>query len=244
MATERELKFSTADDHVPSTLELELALTGSGLSVVPGRVTRHVDVYYDVDGQLAAAGLALRLRRSSAGLRVSLKADVRMTGGAASAMHERSELELPIAEPAREAGSTCGAPGTGSVIAWPEPVLAALPAGVMRERLAPVAELRTRRAAFLITTAPVANGEVAPLAELAFDEVTCVAPGSALVASAAALFHEVEIEWLGEGSEFGPTALAGLETVAAAVGTVVNLTASPVAKLDRALVLLAALEGG
>ena len=75
MATERELKFSTADDHVPSTLELELALAGSAWSASTGRVSRHIDVYYDADGRLGMAGVALRHRRSSGGQRVTLKAD-------------------------------------------------------------------------------------------------------------------------------------------------------------------------
>lgn len=238
MATERELKFSTADDHVPSTLELELALTGSGLSVAPGRVTRHVDVYHDVAGQLATAGMALRLRRSSAGLKVTLKSGARVSGSTTGAMHERSELELIVHEPVDEAR------GAGAWRPWPQPVLAAMPAGVAVELLAPVAELRIRRVAFLITAAPGTNGEVTPLAELAFDEVMAVAPGSADLSNAAALFHEVEIEWLGEGEEVDSAALAGLETLAEAVGTIVNLTVSPVSKLDRALALLAALEDG
>src|SRR5690606_39599043 len=33
VATERELKFSTSDDHIPSVPELSLALEGSGLQV-------------------------------------------------------------------------------------------------------------------------------------------------------------------------------------------------------------------
>lgn len=233
MATERELKFSTTDDHVPGTLELELALAGSGLSVGPGRVSRHVDLYHDVDGRLGGAGMALRLRRSSAGARVTLKADAQVLGGAAGNLHRRSELEVVIEDPPTEAG--CRA------VAWPELVLAALPPGLAVERLAPVAELHIRRVAFLISSAPGGSPEAPPFAELAFDEVTCMAPGTRTPGTSAQ-FHEVELEWLGGEEEPDSAAMANLAAVAEAVGSVVTLTASPVSKLDRALALLAALD--
>ena len=243
MATERELKFSTADDHVPSTLELGLALQGSGLTVGPGTVSRHVDVYHDSQGQLAAAGMALRARRSSAGSRVTLKSGAGPVGEAGGAMHRRSELELRTG--AVGAGPDSVSAATVPAAAWPERVLAALPSGLAIERLAPVAELHVRRVAFLISDASGSRGGVA-FAELAFDEVTCVMPQQhgATADAATAQFYEVEIEWLGADDAQDDVVVASLATVAEAVGTIINLTASPVAKLDRARALLAALDAG
>lgn len=266
MATERELKFSTADDHVPSTLELELALEGSGLAVTPGKVSRHVDLYFDSEAALAAAGMALRLRRSSTGSWVTLKAAVaeeahsqaearsQAPRSAADAMQRRTELELQLDEAPAVAASAAGAgvpvdePGTGSGApsAWPEPVLAALPPGLSVEGLAPVAELHIRRVAFLIVPGSDSPDNAADLAELAFDEVTAVAqraPGTP-AATATAEFHEVEIEWLGADDAQDPVVLACLTTVAEAVGTIVTLVASPVPKLARARALLATLADG
>ena len=265
MATERELKFSTADDHVPSTLELELALEGSGLAVTPGKVSRHVDLYFDSEAALAAAGMALRLRRSSTGSWVTLKAAAaeeghsqaeapsQVTGSLADAMQRRTELELqldevPAAASAAGAGVPVDEPGTGSgaPIAWPEPVLAALPPGLSVEGLAPVAELHIRRVAFLIGTGSGSPDNAAALAELAFDEVRVVARRElgTPAATATAEFHEVEIEWLGAEDAQDPVVLACLATVAEAVGTIVTLVASPVPKLARARALLATLADG
>jgi inorganic triphosphatase YgiF len=275
VAIERELKFSTADDHVPSTLELDHALVGTGLSVLPGAVKRHVDVYHDVDGRLAASGMALRLRRSTTGVLVTLKSDARLTSRGDGVIHERSEVEVSVADAPGAAMPVPGVPaaqpaatpatqaassrpdGPGVSITWPEQVRSSLPADVDIELLAPVAELRVRRVAFLVVNEPDPSaagsrlGErpaarttptARPFAELAFDEVTCVAPGSTDDTTAFAVFHEVEIEWLGEGDDIGAAELGALERLAEAVGTVVNLTASTVSKLDRALALLAALH--
>src|SRR5690606_14414932 len=105
VATERELKFSTTDEHVPSAPELQQALDGSGYAIAPGRVGRHVDTYHDAGGKLAAAGMALRLRRNaSGGQRVTLKADARLTSTAMGVMHERSELELVLPETPAQTG--------------------------------------------------------------------------------------------------------------------------------------------
>jgi inorganic triphosphatase YgiF len=244
VATERELKYSTVDDHVPGTLELQLALTGTGLSVLPGTVQRHVDVYHDADERLASAGMALRIRRSTTGVKVTLKSDARVTSSDSGVLHERSELEVPVGDPvdATSAGDEQRGAGTGTASPWPESVRSSLPPGVAVERLAPVAELRVRRVAYLVVHGQDPNGAAPRLAELAFDEVTCVPPGSAEDAPAAAVFHEVEIEWLGEGDELDQAAMDALGTLAEAVGSVVDLTASPASKLDRALALLSALD--
>lgn len=251
MATERELKFSTADDHVPSTLELELALAGSAWSASTGRVSRHIDVYYDADGRLGMAGVALRHRRSSGGQRVTLKADAGVTGAvpredatgptgvATGALHARTELEVAL-PPLVPTAATDLDSGAGNRVAWPAQVLAALPAGVAEADLAPVAELRIRRVAYLVAPAQADGG--APLVELAFDEVTCVSPGAAADPTSAAVFHEVELEWLGDEDSSLAVVTATLAGIAEAVATVVQLTASPVSKLHRALALLSALN--
>ncbi|HET8986496.1 MAG TPA: hypothetical protein VFN03_12130, partial [Trueperaceae bacterium] len=165
--------------------------------------------------------------------------------------HERTELEVAAAATAaagaeasgtEAAGAEPSGDGPDSRSPWPQSVRASLPPGVAVEHLTPVAELRIRRVAFLVVKEADPHSGRERFAELAFDEVTCVAPGSRNDPTAAAVFHEVEIEWLGEGDELDQAVLGALERLADAVGTVVNLTASAVSKLDRALALLAALE--
>ena len=239
---ERELKFSTLDDHVPSVPELNLALDGSGLRVVPGRVSRHVDVYYDVDGALAAAGYALRRRRRvGAGPRtdtgvayfpvqVTLKSDSTVEG----ALHQRTEEQWQVG-PADQP--------------WPEAVavtVSAVPGAHGVERLRPVAELSIRRVAFLVFAA---EDEMTPLAEVAFDEVSCgvppragadgTAPGAHDSADLVATFHEVEIEALTDDDG----SIGRLTVIADAVETIVKLTPSSASKLERAKALLDAIVG-
>ena len=253
MATERELKFSTLDEHVPSLPELNLALEGSGLLALPGRVSRHVDVYYDAGGALGAAGVALRRRRrqgpgpgTEGGIayfpvQVTVKSGSTVTG----ALHERTERQWQV----------------GPERLWPQEVedaVAAVP-GATVNALQPVAELRIRRVAFLVASATAdaddADAEgaagtegAAPLAELAFDEVTCSATHDD---GLSATFHEVEIEALGEESveALGGSladdrdALTKLTTIADAVASMVKLTPSSASKLERARALLDAIVG-
>lgn len=239
---ERELKFSTLDDHVPSVPELNLALDGSGLRVVPGRVSRHVDVYYDVDGALAAAGYALRRRRRvGAGPRtdtgvayfpvqVTLKSDSTVEG----ALHQRTEEQWQVGPtdprwPEAMAATVASVPGAGSV-----------------ERLRPIVELSIRRVAFLVFAA---RDETTPLAEAAFDEVRCGVPPQAGAGGTAlgvhdsgdlvATFHEVEIEALTDDD----ASIGRLTVIADAIETVVKLTPSSASKLERAKALLDAIVG-
>lgn len=247
MATERELKYSTSDDHVPSATELNLALSGSGMSVTPIRVDRHVDTYYDSSGRLAAAGAALRRRRSPGILRTTYKGPAVVTG----ALHQREEIEV-----VRSGASDPAAPGEGDGAAaaaqdWPQEVARALPADVLLGDLAPVATLRVRRVVYLVVderalgrgTLPPADGAAGellgqPLAELSFDEVECDAAGTVVT------FHEVEIELAPTSSESDASARAErLEAVSAAVATLVDLTPSSASKLARAQALVAAILG-
>lgn len=240
VAIERELKFSTSDDHVPSVPELSLALEGSGMLVVEGRVSRHHDVYYDADGALAAAGVALRRRRRTGAARddratttpdhvvVTLKSDGSVTG----ALHERSELQWRV----------------GPDLLWPDEVatrVTAVPGVGAMERVRPVVDLRIRRVAFLVA---VERDQGRPFAEVAFDEVVAssarqraaVEPGHEDTSSAASVtFHEVEFEAL---TDLDGT-VARLTAVADAVATVVKLTPSSASKLERAKALLDAIVG-
>ena len=47
MGVERELKYSTTEEHVPSHAELAAATRDSGLELGAPTVERYVDVYYD-----------------------------------------------------------------------------------------------------------------------------------------------------------------------------------------------------
>jgi len=205
---ERELKYSTTEAHVPSLAELEAATRGSGLALGTPTVERYVDVYFDTPaGDLRAAGFALRRRHRPSGTYATLKGAVRLEGG----LHSRPELELPL-------------DADGS---WPAAVLAALPPGADRGRLAPVAELRVERVKL------VARDERGPVAELAFDAVEC---GSTSHEGGTVTFNEVEVEALGHGADVEDR----MRALADAVGTIVPLTPSSASKLERALALLSA----
>lgn len=171
MELERELKYSTTDDHVPSHAELTAAAAGTGLTLDTPTAERYVDVYFDTpDAALKAAGFALRRRHKRGGTYATLKGELRREGE----LHARRELELPLDD--------------GE--AWPVQVLAALPAGASPDSLAPVAELWVQRVQV------VARQGAAPVAELAFDAVECRAPGHA---GGSVSFNEVEVEALAEG---------------------------------------------
>ncbi len=208
MDIERELKYSTTDDHVPSAAELAAALEGSDLSIGTPSVEHYQDVYFDTaDGALQREGVALRKRHRPGRSFATLKGPVSLEDG----VHARPELELPLTTEGQ----------------WPPEVLAALPAGVMPERLAPLAELDVRR----VRTVFALAGE--DVADVAFDEVTCISPAQD---GSTVTFHEVEIEGLTDD----PGAEVHMREVARAVETLVPLTLSSVSKLERALALLAA----
>lgn len=172
MDVERELKYSTTDEHVPSHAELAAATRDSGLELGSPTVERYVDVYYDTPrGELRAAGAALRRRHRPSVTLATLKGAATRDGE----LHARPELEVPMA-------------GDG----WPGEVLAALPASADPEALAPVAELWVERVRL------VASDARGPVAELAFDAVECRAPGRE---DAAVRFNEVEVEALAKGDD-------------------------------------------
>lgn len=170
MDVERELKYSTTDEHVPSHAELAAATAGSGLELETPTAERYVDVYFDTPaGDLRAAGVALRRRHRPKGTYATLKGAAARDGD----MHTRSELEVPLPD---DEG-------------WPHEVLAALPAATDPAGLAPVAELWVQRVRL------VARDARGPVAELAFDAVECRAPGQD---ATAVTFNEVEVEALAD----------------------------------------------
>lgn len=208
MDIERELKYSTTDDHVPSAAEIAAALDGTELSVGSLSVERYRDVYFDTeDGALNRAGVALRKRHRPGRSFATYKGPVTLREG----IHSRRELESPLTP---EGG-------------WPEDVLTVLPAGVAPERLTALAELDVRRVRL------VAELAGRPVADVAFDEVTCLLPDQD---DSSVTFHEVEIESLTDD----PGAEVHMQRLAKAVETLVPLTVSSVSKLERALALLSA----
>jgi len=205
---ERELKYSTTDDHVPSAAEIASALDGTELSVGSLSVERYRDVYFDTeDGALNRAGVALRKRHRPGRSFATYKGPVTLREG----IHSRRELESPLTPEG----------------AWPEDVLTVLPAGVAPEHLTALAELDVRRVRL------VAELAGRPVADVAFDEVTCLLPDQD---DSSVTFHEVEIESLTDD----PGAEVHMQRLAKAVETLVPLTVSSVSKLERALALLSA----
>ncbi len=208
MDIERELKYSTTDDHVPSAAEISAALDGTELSVGSPTVERYQDVYFDTpEGALANAGVALRKRHRPGRSYATFKGPLKLREG----VHERQEIESPLTE----AGG------------WPADVLAALPTEVAPALLAPLAQLDVRRVRLVVDLA----GE--PVADIAFDEVTCSSPDED---DSSVTFHEIEIESLtdDQGADIH------MQRVAKAIETLVPLTLSSVSKLDRAVALLSA----
>lgn len=170
MDIERELKYSTTDDHVPSAAEISAALEGTELNVRSPTVEHYQDVYFDTaDGALRRAGVALRKRHRPSGSFATFKGPVTLREG----LHSRQELESPLTESGY----------------WPDDVRSALPDGVEPRSLSPVAELDVRRVRLIVDLA----GE--PVADIAFDEVKCSSPDDD---DSSVTFHEVEIESLTE----------------------------------------------
>jgi len=233
MPRELELKYSSLEGRVPGVAELAGALAPLGLQVEGRGTRRQEDVYYDdAEGTLAAAGLALRVRAigcagavGGAGAvgRARVVA-VKGRGDAVAGLFEREELEAPLAGPAAGRGGAADA-----AVDWPAPIAARLAGVVDLPALAPVLEIVTLREVFTLGRA----GE--PVAEVAFDEVTCRPPraGAAGALIEEAAFSEVEVEALGEG-----TALE-LRRVGAALEALLPLVAGDVSKLERASALLA-----
>ena len=90
MDIERELKYSTTDDHVPSAAEISAALDGTELSVGSPTVERYQDVYFDTpEGALANAGVALRKRHRPGRSYATFKGPLKLREG----VHERQEIE-------------------------------------------------------------------------------------------------------------------------------------------------------
>ena len=249
MKIERELKFSTTEEHVPSLAELRQALGSSDLELPSMSIRRHIDSYYDdAHSSLQRAGWALRKRRSrgvssertpsatgagtgSGSTDGSASRTVAALKGAAQldgALHSRQEIEVEL-----DAGREPSDPG------WPAAILAALPPAVDPRLLRELVELRVRR-----VVVPVMRAGFA-VAELSFDEVVCSVPDSGNPSAAGATleetphftFHEVEIEALDDDSD-GTTSLATLEEVAAAVMESLPLVQSSTSKVQRATTLL------
>ncbi len=171
--TERELKYSTTDEHVPSHAELAAAVAGTGLTLDAPTVERYVDVYFDsAERALVRAGVALRRRHRPSGTYATLKG----AGSREGELHSRPELEVRLEQDD----------------AWPEAVLTALPEGAAAAGLAPIAELWVERVRL------VARSEGAPVADIAFDAVECRAPGHE---GGSVTFNEVEVEALDAGPE-------------------------------------------
>lgn len=93
MAEEIELKLTASADMLPA-VRAHPAVT----AVARGRprTTRMVSTYYDTPGRdLAAAGVALRLRRAGGRWLQTVKGD----GAAAAGLHRRAEFEWPLTAP-------------------------------------------------------------------------------------------------------------------------------------------------
>ena len=224
MSIERELKFSTTEEHVPSISELRAAIGASDLDLAQPAVVRQVDSYYDTAaGDLEAAGWALRIRRRKGVTLATLKGEAKREG----ALHSRAEIEVEMS------GSSDESPaGADTFAAWPAAITAALPGGVEPERLVVQLELHVRRVAVAVSRSGLL------VAELAFDEVDCRPPGQAraelgLRDSPHFTFNEVEIE-----AKDASGSLEALAELARAVGSLVPLTPSATSKLERARVLL------
>lgn len=241
MKIERELKYSTTEEHVPSLAELRQALGSSELEFTAMSIRRHVDSYFDDPEQsLQRAGWALRQRRSEsvAGGSSRLETVVTLKSGAelSGALHSRREIEVPLTEPPE-------LPASG----WPTAIVTALPSEVDLSALRELVQLRVRR----VIVPVVRRG--ATVAELSFDEVVCAVPGDAALEDTPRFtFHEVEIEALGDAHAFGggdlpadhevapydTGVLATLTAVAAAVRELLPLVESSSSKLERAIALL------
>lgn len=171
MPTERELKYSRLDDHVPSEAELRAAYEPHGIAVGGARVVTHTDHYFD-DARLSLsrAGVALRRRGGEERELATLKAG----GAAENGYHAREELELPLEDGA-----------------WPAPIRERIELHTDPAALQPVLSLETERVRMPLSE----DGD--PRATLTFDRVRAKLPGSSRTVE----FDELEIEADGDTDE-------------------------------------------
>lgn len=129
-------------------------------------------------GELAAAGLALRVRRDGTNTLVTLKSAGTESGG----VHRREEIEESISE------------SDAATRSWPAPVADRL--GSHRDLpVSPVVTVNNRRGVWAVDLGDT------QVAELAHDE------GEIVAGAGRERFHELEIELKGEGTEDDLTAL-------------------------------------
>lgn len=169
MATERELKFSRAEERVPSQAELAPAFEGAGLELGAPRHVVQDDRYYD-DARLSLsrAGLALRRRMVEGRVLAALKS----AGAVEGALHQREEIELPVPDHAT------------ALEPWPETIGERVRTVTDPRGLVPVLELRTERVSFPV----LRDGR--EVAQLAFDGVEARRPR----AGGSVHFDELEVE--------------------------------------------------
>ena len=165
---EIELKYAVADRTIGERLLNAETLAGFRAIDAP-RPTQHEDRYIDsADGALARAGFAARLRSSSSGTLISVKA---LSGGEGS-LHRREELEGP-------------ADRTSDVNSWPPSAARSLILELCGD--APLVELVTVRQFRRRRDLELPTGDTA--VELSLDEVDVVARGRVVER-----FLELELE--------------------------------------------------
>ena len=165
---ERELKFSVAEGYVPNRAELEAAFLGEPYDVARAEDVSVFDRYLDdASGSLRHAGLAVRIRTAAGSTVATLKVGSASDG----ALHERDELELPMA---------------GERL--PDPIRARVALEVDPETLQVRVELHTERTVYPIEL------EGTRIAYLSFDDVEARRPAGPWGAH----FHEVEVEAVDE----------------------------------------------
>ncbi len=220
MAVERELKFTSPDGRVPALAEIRSVLAQVGADATELEPVTHVDVYFDDEAlSVQRAGMALRVRTSGGSRLATLKS----RGSVMHGVHERDELEVAL-----PAGTEVG------LGPWPPEFQPHLP-GVDLASLGPRMIITTLRHRFTVLE------EGAPMAELAFDEVT--GQPAAEVALQYAIdevgFHEVELEALAAGGR-APVSAERLGRYGDALQDLIPLFPSDISKLERAATLLAA----
>jgi len=211
---ERELKFSLVDPPPPPATVVALGRRGPYAFVEAG-TTVHRDRYFDGGaGQLRRAGWALRQRRvlpGDGGEPPAVLATLKGAGRVDGAMHEREEIEAPMAGRA-----------------WPAEVARRVATHVAPAELRPLLSLETERAAYRVTF------EGRPVAALAFDRVRVRIPGG----ERSAHFDEVEIEALGAATE---AVLRGIVDLLDGLVRLTPSSASKLERADALLALGASL---
>lgn len=218
---EIEIKLNVRPDVAggPAALFARLAALDRLGPFTLGPVAEHTirDVYFDTaDRRLGGARIALRLREQDGARFVTLKAPRRREG----ALAVRDEREAPLTA-ASLAAVLAVLAGLGLLPPDTAPDLAAFAAGRAAGPLQPVLAARTRRVERAV------RRDAAHLADLALDVVE--------YEGLASLFHDVEVEARGGGSEADLAELQAL-LVAAAGGALVPGLES---KLARGLRLTA-----